>query len=629
MKFLDLHINGFGKFNNCSIAFQDGLNVVYGKNEAGKSTLHSFIRSMLFGMERQRGRAARTDQFTKYKPWDLKGGYEGRIRLESAGHVYRIERNFQNSREFAIIDETLGQEVEPTRALLDQILCGLSETAYVNTISIGQLKSATDGGMVTELKNYIANMNTTGSMALNITKASAFLKSQRKELERQMVPEAARSYTSLLGDIRNIEREISTPEYENHLTEYQEKKAAARKELEGVQKDREVLLQKVARGHQVLESNQFTDEASIQAYEDHGRKIYDDYTQAKAHCQKKSRGALAILSLVLGVLSTMGGAVFMILVASNWKPIHILFSRLLPDWVVGGHYLPSIFLFMLALLLIIAGCLILIKDKSYQKDMDYCLKLLQEIFSRHLGDESVNENAMNAFLGRMEEFKRLNQALILSQDNLAHLTEKMELLKKQQSSFGAEIEKQQKLQWELEKKLEHLASCKTQAEGLKEVLAENDRISQEIAAIDLAQETMTELTTSIRDSFGLYLNKEASALISGITGGIYSSMSIDENLNIFMNTKTKLVPVDQVSSGTMDQVYLALRLASAKLIQSGPERMPLVFDDSFVLYDDDRLRTALRWLTSAFSGQIIMFTCHKRESQMLTANQIPYHLITI
>lgn len=629
MKLLDLYINGFGKFHDCSISFQDGLNVIYGKNEAGKSTLHSFIRSMLFGMERQRGRAARSDQFSKYKPWDLKGGYEGRIRLESAGHIYRIERNFQNSREFAIIDETLGQEVEPTRALMDQILCGLSETAYVNTISIGQLKSATDGGMVTELKNYIANMNTTGNMALNITKASAFLKSQRKELERQMVPEAARSYTSLLGDIRNIEREISTPEYENHLTEYQEKKAAAKRELDQIQKDREALLQKVTRGHQVLESNQFTDEASIQTYEDHGKKIYADYTQAKTHCQKKSRGTLAILSLVLGILSTIGGAVFMILMVSNWKPIHLLFSRLQPDWMVEGPYLPSIFLFMLALLLIIAGCLILIKNKSYQKDMDYCLKLLQEIFSRHLGDESVDENAMNAFLARMEEFKRLNQALILSQENLTRLTEQMELLKKQQSSFGVEIEKQQKLQWELEKKLEHLASCKTQAEGLKEVLAENDRISQEIAAIDLAQETMTELTTSIRDSFGLYLNKEASSLISGITGGIYSSMSIDENLNIFMNTKTKLVPVEQVSSGTMDQVYLALRLASAKLIQSGLERMPLVFDDSFVLYDDDRLKTALRWLMSAFNGQIIMFTCHKRESQMLTANQIPYHLITI
>ena len=213
MKLIDLHMNNFGKFHDCSICFEDGLNVIYGKNEAGKSTLHSFIRGMLFGMERQRGRAARTDQFSKYRPWDSKGNYEGRLRLESGGHIYRIERNFQNVREFSIIDETLGKELEPTKALMDKLLCGLSETAYNNTISIGQLKSATDSGMVSELRNYIANMNTTGNMALNITKASAFLKSQRKELERQMVPEAARTYTNLLGDIRNMEREISAPEY--------------------------------------------------------------------------------------------------------------------------------------------------------------------------------------------------------------------------------------------------------------------------------------------------------------------------------------------------------------------------------------------------------------------------------
>ena len=160
-------------------------------------------------------------------------------------------------------------------------------------------------------------------------------------------------------------------------------------------------------------------------------------------------------------------------------------------------------------------------------------------------------------------------------------------------------------------------------------MAENDRLSQEIAAIDLAQETMTSLSTSIRNSFGLYLNKEASQLIHQITGGIYNSMSVDENLHVFMNTKTKLVPLNQVSSGTMDQVYLALRLAAAKLIQKGEDSLPLIFDDSFVLYDDERLRTALRWLVKAYPGQIIIFTCHQREAQMLTANQIPYHLISI
>lgn len=76
-------------------------------------------------------------------------------------------------------------------------------------------------------------------------------------------------------------------------------------------------------------------------------------------------------------------------------------------------------------------------------------------------------------------------------------------------------------------------------------------------------------------------------------------------------------------------IYLAVRLAAAKLVQNGRDTMPLIFDDSFVLYDDERLKTALKWLVSAYDSQIIIFTCHQREAQLLTANQIPYNLITI
>ena len=65
------------------------------------------------------------------------------------------------------------------------------------------------------------------------------------------------------------------------------------------------------------------------------------------------------------------------------------------------------------------------------------------------------------------------------------------------------------------------------------------------------------------------------------------------------------------------------------MIQTGTEQMPLIFDDSFALYDDERLRNALKWLVQSYGGQIIIFTCHHREAQMLTANQLPYHLINI
>ena len=69
MKLLELHIDGFGKFHDQTFVFHDGINVIYGKNEAGKSTLHTFIRSMLFGIERGRGRAAKNGIIiTKNRP---------------------------------------------------------------------------------------------------------------------------------------------------------------------------------------------------------------------------------------------------------------------------------------------------------------------------------------------------------------------------------------------------------------------------------------------------------------------------------------------------------------------------------------------------------------------------------
>ena len=77
MRLLELHIDGFGKFHDRTISFNDGINIIYGKNEAGKSTLHTFIRGMLFGIERGRGRAAKNDLYTKYEPWENSGTYEG------------------------------------------------------------------------------------------------------------------------------------------------------------------------------------------------------------------------------------------------------------------------------------------------------------------------------------------------------------------------------------------------------------------------------------------------------------------------------------------------------------------------------------------------------------------------
>lgn len=626
MKLLDIHIDGFGKFHDLDLAFQDGLNMIYGKNEAGKSTLHTFIRCMFFGLERGRGRASKNDCYSRCIPWDGQGAYGGRMRVEHEGTVYRIERNFsKEQKSLTIVDETLGREVVPAKAFLDQLLCGLSETTYANTISIGQLKSATDGGMVSELRNYIANMNTSGNMALNITKASSYLKNRRKEFERRLVPEAARSYTALLGEIRSIEREISAPEYENQLKTYQDTRTQVHTQLSEKQKDKENLLKKIATGQQALGSAQFSDEDSIRNYQKETMATYEEYQSSRASSEKKSRGVLAVLSFLLAAVC--GGLGGFFLARSRIMLLNLAAS---PDPLSGnlGVALAAA-CGAGCLLFLVLGIFLLLTGKRLKKETAMTGKVLQEIFSRHLGDPTVSGEAMEAFQARMEEYLRLSQMLVQSQAGVDRLEQEVDSLKMQEDDCSDAISRQQRMQWELEKKLDHLTHCKDQVESLKRVLAENERIREEISAIDLALETITWLSSSIRDSFGLYLNKTASDMIAGITDGIYTSMSVDENLNIFMNTRTRLVPIDQVSSGTMDQVYLALRLATARLFQGEEDKLPLILDDSFVLYDEDRLRSALQWLSRTYRGQILMFTCHQREARILAASGVEHHMIRL
>lgn len=609
MRLLELHIDGFGKFHDRTISFNDGINIIYGKNEAGKSTLHTFIRGMLFGIERGRGRAAKNDLYTKYEPWENSGTYEGWLRLEKDGTIYRIERRFRKeNKSLKIIDETKGLEEEVTPAFVSSLLDGLTETMYNNTISIGQLKSATEDGMVTELKNYIANMNTTGNISLNITKATAFLRNQKRALEAGLIPEASREFTALLAEIRNVEAEIAGPEYENQLAAYQNMRTQVKGLIDNTQTQKKDLDKKLANGKKVLSDNGFTDRASVDAMSSDAERLYSEYNTLNGECNKKSRKVLSGLTAVLGVAGLGAAATLGYFNLTAYLP------------VCGAAATAAVIFFIISLF-------ILQKDKEYHRLFDNTSSELGALLARHLGDSAVSEDAMNAFRARMGEFSKLCDMVTQSEAEIRKFLEDLSNLQTKQAGCSEMIEKQQRTQWELEKKLEHLSNCKNKAKALKRTLAENDRIHDEIVTIDLAQETMADLSSSIRDSFGLYLNKEASQYITGITGGIYDSMSIDENLNVFLNTKTKLVPLENVSSGTMDQVYLALRLAAAKLLQGSGSGFPLIFDDSFTQYDDERLKTALEWLASAYGGQIIIFTCHRREAQMLRARQVEFQLI--
>lgn len=705
MRLIDLHIDGFGKFHDLDLRFAEGMNILYGHNEAGKSTLHAFLQAMLYGLERRPGIGSAAKLHKKYRPWDAPERFGGTLRLAHEGQVYRIVRDFNaddlsadgaatttangaagaaplasggrtsgaaapaagaDACPLEIWNETTGVRVADPRGFLQAMLGGISETAFENTVSIGQLRSATSRSMVHELKSYITNLSTTGDMSLDSARALKLLRQQRSALEAKRVPEAAKSYAQLIGEIRNIEREIAQPEYENQLRKFQALRSEVRTEQVDRQTRREELLQKTAAQEAVLTQAGFDSADDIQEAKEHADTLY---SLCQIGAEPRERAIRIALPLLFGLLTILCG-IAAVLITAVESPAFAQRFNLAPEKVPGliaavsGSGLSATILVAGSIGLLVL-CMLLFVWRLYANAartgfLRETAAELSAMLTKQIGTAEISDDAMESFRTHMDELLRAEEELETHRTALAELSAELQNLSNDERRYDVELQKQNEKQTELEGKLQHLANVKNRAEMLKRTLDENDAISVEIDAINLAAETMTELQGSIQSSFGHYLNKEAGELIAGITGGVYDSMWIDQNLDIFMNTPGKIVPIEDVSTGTMDQIYLALRLAAARLIQgdtgaaastsavgagasasaAGAQtstvsastgaveaRLPLIFDDSFAMYDEQRLASALRYITEIHHGQILLFTCHTREQRILENEDVKFNLI--
>ena len=208
----DIRLTNFGKFNHKMVTLEPGLNIVYGENEAGKTTLHTFIRGMLFGIEKQRGKASGKDLYTKYEPWENPANYHGMMRIESDGVTYRIERNFNKlNKSFKVINEDEGIELKTEE--IENLFAGLDESCYYNTISISQLGSVTDKELEVILKNYAANLGTTKSMEIDIKSAFADLDKQKKNI---MIESRIAEEDVVEKAIKNVKEDLEISQGEQH-----------------------------------------------------------------------------------------------------------------------------------------------------------------------------------------------------------------------------------------------------------------------------------------------------------------------------------------------------------------------------------------------------------------------------
>ena len=150
---------------------------------------------------------------------------------------------------------------------------------------------------------------------------------------------------------------------------------------------------------------------------------------------------------------------------------------------------------------------------------------------------------------------------------------------------------------------------------------------EEIRGIELAAVTIQSLSVSAQESVGETLKKRISDIFCTMTGGKYKKVSIDEELKIDLFTEERHVPLFMASQGTIEQVYLALRMAVGDIFCS-EEPMPLLLDEVFAMYDEERMTETLRWLYTE-KEQTIIFTCNRRETEVLEKAGIPFHMVRL
>ena len=530
----ELYIKNFGKFRERHFYLKDGVQVISGENEFGKSTLHAFIRAMLFGLERGRGRAAARDAFTRYEPWDDPGSYAGVMRFTCGGRNFRLERSFARAAQRAsLVCEDDGEELSLEHGDLDMLLGGMSAALFDTTVSVGQLQARPGQELYEALENRAANYFETGCGEIDLAAAFRRLKEKQRSVEREVKEqEAAREKEQerVRQECRYLERDMRALQ-----DEYEEKRG--RLELLG-------------------------DPEETGAAQDKGPQA-----GAAGHKESVSGPGNLIRMGAVGVLAGAAGFLWSLFLENA---VHTL-----PSAPFAG---VSAAVAAVGILLLAAGTAAAVKARRRGAGAED-VRLREKAEQRKTGGNGKSRAEGND--KNQAEARRL-------QGEMDHI----------------------RSAWK-EKEI-RCANLREQCEecGDSDALRMLRRRQQALA---LAEETLEKTAAEMGDQTAGILNRRASEIFAAFTDGAYRSLRMDGERHLSVWDGVRNIPAERLSRGTVEQIYLAVRLAAADILLEEP--VPVILDDVFAFYDDKRLESALKWL-SCQGKQVIIFTCHKREEEI-------------
>ena len=664
-----LYIDGFGKFSDYSLNFSPSIQILYGENEAGKSTIHAFIQAMLYGIPKG---ASKKEVFFQYRPFSKALGFGGSLTFSHQGKSYCVQRDFLQGGEAHITIPPQGEKLFEGESFLQSVLSPFSLESFKNTVSIRQLKSSTEREMVYELQAMLSNFQESGNVELNPQAALDYLEQEEARLREKMIPDATKRYSGLLGEVKNTHRSLSLLEAEEaQSSEEKSLKGSAPEEAMIEETDREEtdgeeidgkrkageesfeknsspvkncilqeesleLQRKVAEIEETREEwNRLSSLLEKEGLSNKEELLLEQEKMLQYLSHEQEEKELGKSSIFLYPLFCFFALCFAVLTTLSF--LYAYTSVALPRFPFfsmgfSAYLYPFFCAFLLFLLLALSQRRIFTQQQRWVKQEK---REFEEILAkRNISTFLQFQNSSKEEL--REEGSSYTQAKVLQYYNtlLEKWGEKEELEKslalleesyQKEKLLWLETSYKEKQKEQREELLRQYGILQNKADLIRPSLEENEKLQEKREALLEAKERIRQIAGEIRKSFAFHLNEDCGKALSEITGGRYDSLWIDEQLHIYVNAKEGFFPLEQASTGTIDQLYLALRLSMALLLQrENRDLLPLLFDDSFAMYDEKRLAASIGYLKKAYPAQILLFTCHHREEKILKELGIPF-----
>ena len=587
------------------------MNIIYGKNESGKSTLLTYIKTAFYGISKNKN-CKQISDFDKYKPWSGEE-FSGKIKyILDDGSKYEIFRDF-NKKNAKIYNDNLEDitkqfnmdRKEGSQFFLEQV--GLDENMFTSTIMSGQQEVKLNEQQQNVLVQKIANIAGTGDSNLSYNKAKEKL--NKKQLEEVGTERTQGKPINILkSKIKYISEMLEKLNlYKQEKITIEQKKKDLENKIQGQEQRRE-LIKKISElsekirieSEKVNYKNKIKEEKQDEI--ENLKREKEEITNISRNKKNKNEwywiiNAIMIVLMAISIIALKNKYI-------TYTILTVLTCTLVLEYIIKINKIK--------------------RNKDLQKNKIDLLNTKIDFLQKQKNDieQDIKREKDNLEKEKEEIKNKYNIELYDIENSKNDLEEITSRINEEKIKLNTlEVEEKS-----IVNKLEDLIKLEEEFATIHEHLKEIEQKNYEINLVkDFLEKAYEKMKKNITPKFTFNLSEN----IKNITNGKYTNINVnDENGLIVEIQNGEYIPAERLSIGTIDQLYLSLRISMIEEISK--EKMPIILDEAFAYFDDERLENILKYLTQKYKQhQLIIFTCTNREKNILDKLNCIYNSVEL